>query len=256
MKRLYVAFLLLFVVDAFAASCPTGYVSYSRSLQLQLAISCPSGTTDIGGLTGSCDTSPNTCMTDYVCESGVSKLKTSTGVSAPLYSQQVTIPSLHVSVGGKVCHTPLIAGKATGAININYNNTIYRATSLKMCRRNMNAATVPSSTTVSEGAVNWSVVVGDRILKGISYCGSSGTLAISALNVTATSVANISANSDLSANIRCWCRAYSPFPSDWIYVNWFSSAGATGCNKSCAQACVNAFAQVQTVRNNTYNTMY
>ena len=256
MKKVWALFLLLIAWDAFAASCPTGYVSYNRGLQLSLATSCPSGTTDVGALPSSCSASPATCMPDYVCESGISEFKTSIGVSVPLYSQKVITPSLHASVGGKVCYTPLVAGKASGAINVKYNNTNYRATPLKMCRKNMDAATVPTSTTISEGAVNWSVAVGDRTLKGISYCGSSGTLAISALNATAASVANTSANSDLSANIRCWCRVYSPFPSDWVYVNWFSSAGATGCNKSCAQACVNAFAQVQTTRANTYNTMY
>lgn len=257
MKRLWGGFLLVITVDAFAASCPTGYMSYNRSLQLSLATTCPSGTTDIGSLPNSCASAPTQCMPDYVCESGVSALKTNTGLSVPLYSQSVTTPSLHVSVGDKVCHTPLLTGTATGAINVKYNNTNYYAASLKICRKNLNAATVPTANNPASNSVNWSVVAGDRTIKGISYCSSQGTLAVSALNVTSKTITNITANSDLSANIRCWCRVYSPFPSDWIYVNWFSTYGATGCNQSCAQACVNAFSQTGTAtRANTYKTMY
>lgn len=257
MKKLWLLFLSILTLDVFAASCPTGYISYNRSLQFQLATSCPSGTTDVGAVPASCSASPTTCMPDYVCESGVSELKTGTGVSVSLYSQKVVAPSLHVSVGGKVCYTPLVSGSASGSINIKYNNTNYHASPLKICRKNLDAANVPSASAPGDNSVNWSVAVGDRTLKGISYCASQGTLSASALNVTSKSITNTSANSDLSANLRCWCRVYSPFPSDWIYVNWFSTYGATGCNKSCAQACVNAFAQTGTAtRANTYKTMY
>ena len=258
MKKVWVLFLSLIALDAFAASCPTGYVSYNRSLQLTLDTSCPSGTTDIGALPSSCSVSPTTCMPDYVCESGISEFKTSSGVAVPLYSQKVKTPSLHASVGGKVCYTPLVSGKASGAINVKYNNTQYRAAPLKICRKNLDASKVPASSSPGASSVNWSVAIsGDRTLKGISYCASQGTLATSALNATAKSITNTSANSDLSANLRCWCRVYSPFPSDWVYVNWFSTYGATGCNQSCAQACVNAFAQTGTAtRANTYKTMY
>jgi hypothetical protein len=254
MKILYVLSLLLFASDAFAASCSAGWLSYDRSLQLQLGASCPSGTTQVGTVPGVCNNSD--CFPDYVCASGISKFRTNTGVSVPLYAQRVTKPSLNVSVNNTVCYTPLEAGKSTGTINLNYNNKEYRATALKQCRRNMDATVVPTAQTPGDSSVNWSVGIGNRTLKGISYCGSQGTLAISALNVTSSSVANTTASSNLSANIRCWCRVFSPFPSDWIYVNWFGTGTDIGCNRSCAQACVNAFSQVQTVRANTYNTMY
>lgn len=255
MKRLWIVFLLLFVVDAFAASCPTGFVKYDRSLQYSLATSCASGTTDVGAVSGSCDATDSGCFIDYVCNAGVSTLKTSTGLSVPLYATKLTTPSLNVSVDGGVCYAPLATGKTTGAINVVHGGNQYHSSSLRKCKRTLNVATTPTKVTPGDSSVNWSVVVGDRTLKGISYCGSKGTLSLSALNVTATSVSNTTAGSNLSANIRCWCRVYSPFPSDWIYVNWFESAGASGCNRSCAQACVNAFGQVQTVRANTYNTM-
>ncbi len=52
-------------------------------------------------------------------------IKTSTGLSVPLYATKNTTPSISIGIGESVCYADLIPGRASGAINIEYNGQIY-----------------------------------------------------------------------------------------------------------------------------------
>ena len=64
-------------------------------------------------------------MDEVLCETGVSNLKTSTGLSFSLYAEKYTEPSLAVKYNGQICWAKLEAGQASNSININYQGTIY-----------------------------------------------------------------------------------------------------------------------------------
>ena len=59
------------------------------------------------------------------CELGISNFKTSTGLSFSLYAEKYTEPSLVVGYNDGKCYGKLETGKATGAINVNYNGMVY-----------------------------------------------------------------------------------------------------------------------------------
>ena len=52
-------------------------------------------------------------------------LKTSTGLSFPLYATKQITPSINIQMGENVCYVNLLSGESTNAINIEYNNKIY-----------------------------------------------------------------------------------------------------------------------------------
>ena len=52
-------------------------------------------------------------------------LKTSTGLSFPLYATKQVTPSINIQMGENVCYVNLINGRASNAINVQYNNKIY-----------------------------------------------------------------------------------------------------------------------------------
>lgn len=64
-------------------------------------------------------------MDEVLCETGVSNLKTSTGLSFSLYAEKYTEPSLAVQYNGQICWAKLEAGQASNSINVNYQDTIY-----------------------------------------------------------------------------------------------------------------------------------
>ena len=125
-------FLLSFSLDAFASTCPAGYISYDYGTNLLIDAQCPTGTTQIGEVSASCDNKTE-CFTDYLCNAGFSKINTSVGVLAPLYSQKVTSPSLNIAVDNGQCYTPLVAGTVAGAINVLHNDSVYHTATLKQC---------------------------------------------------------------------------------------------------------------------------
>ena len=65
----------------------------------------------------------NACY--HVCGSGVTKLRTSGGLSFTLFAERVTTHALHISHNDKVCYAPLFSGQSAGAININVDGKIY-----------------------------------------------------------------------------------------------------------------------------------
>jgi hypothetical protein len=250
MKWLKVAFVWMFVLDAFAASCPSGYISsnYSDS-DLVISASCGTGTTQIGEVSSTCN-GDEECFPDYVCGAGVSKVNTDAVVSAPLYSQKITVPSLNVSINSTVCYSPLIEGRTTNAIHMNHNDKVYYATSLKQCRVDFDSSVAPTGSYSQQGnRMDWSLTASGRTITGISYCGDkkpdSGD--------TVTSVSNSS--TDLSANYYCYCRVITPFLSDWYYVTRYTKYGAEGCDTYCYAQCVDSMKSSSTMRAAIYNSM-
>lgn len=65
----------------------------------------------------------NSCAA--VCASGVSYVKTATGVSVPLFAESVTSPALNVMYNDTVCFAGMAEGVSIDAINIEYNDMVY-----------------------------------------------------------------------------------------------------------------------------------
>lgn len=101
---------------------------------------CPSGTTKV--TTGyesfwnnhiackpdevSCDHAYNGACPD-LCSFGT-QLRTSTGLSFPLFATKVTTVAINVKSGNVTCYVPLETGNGgSGSLNIAYNNTTYHA---------------------------------------------------------------------------------------------------------------------------------
>jgi len=62
-----------------------------------------------------------------ICPAGITTLKTSNGVSIPLFAQRQTTPALNVGYAGQVCYGNLAPGAAAGALNINVGGQTYHA---------------------------------------------------------------------------------------------------------------------------------
>lgn len=115
-------------------SCPAGtYSDTSGASSPDVCQSCPDGTYSTGGAyeclecaVVPCDsTTGNPIVSERLCEIGVGAIKTSTGLSFSLYAEKYTEPSLVVGYNDGKCYGKLEAGKAAGAINFNYNGTVY-----------------------------------------------------------------------------------------------------------------------------------
>ena len=127
--------ILLFVLIAlpsavaFAASCPTGMVAMEYdNFVSAVSGACPSGYVahDVDTVCGAGD---GVCwIVEHLrelCGAGVIRLKTSGGLSFPLYSTRVTNPSLCVRYNDTTCYVDLEEGGVTDAININNNGVTY-----------------------------------------------------------------------------------------------------------------------------------
>lgn len=101
--------------------CPTGttYVQSSYESFWSNRIACQPDTP-------SCDHAYNGACPD-LCSFG-SALKTSTGLSFPLYATKVTTVAINIQQNGVTCYVPLEAGNGgSGSLNLTYNNTTYHA---------------------------------------------------------------------------------------------------------------------------------
>ncbi len=66
----------------------------------------------------------NNCVA--LCAAGFGTLRTSTGVSVPLYASAVTSPAIHIkAANGTMCYGNLQSGSASGAINVKHNDITY-----------------------------------------------------------------------------------------------------------------------------------
>ena len=62
------------------------------------------------------------------CTAGFSKLKTDTGLSFTAWGTRTTHPSIVVETDDGRCYVNLAPGRATNAVNVQYNNTVYHTT--------------------------------------------------------------------------------------------------------------------------------
>jgi hypothetical protein len=249
MKKVVTLFLSLIILDVFAATCPNGYISYDYGANLLIDAQCSSGTTQIGDVPVSCDNHTE-CFADYLCNTGVSKINTSAGVTAPLYSQRLTAPSMNVANDKGECYTPLLVGKTSGEINVLYDDKVYHTTKLRQCMLGFNASVKPTGTYSQSGnRVDWSVTAEGRTIYGVSYCGKgkpeSGSLTTSVVNT----------NTALESNDYCYCRITVPFLSDWWYTTRYTKYGAAGCDTYCYAQCVESIKSDLEMRTGLYNSM-
>lgn len=249
MKRVVALFLSLIMLDVFAANCPTGYISYEYGANLQIDADCPQGTTQIGEVPETCDDETK-CFTDFICDIGANKIKTSIGISAMLYSQRVTSPSLNIALDNTTCYAPLGVGRSSSAINVSYDNSIYHTTALKQCRVDFDASVTPAGTSSQAGnRLDWSMTVNNRTISGISYCGNGKPESGDMVDAVPNS------SSDLEANYYCYCRIIAPFVSDWWYATRYTKYGAAGCDTYCYAQCADSMKTDLEMRTGLYNSM-
>lgn len=102
--------------------CPDGFYTVPYD------ISCGEGFVDDTDIP-SCndDTSGTFCMVPGTvpCTSGVTQLRTSTGLSFSLWAEKYTTPAICVMYNNTICYINLVQGSAANSINVNYNGTIY-----------------------------------------------------------------------------------------------------------------------------------
>lgn len=128
MRWLYFVFLLPFV--AFAQSCPTGMtaVEYYNYVAADAGV-CPAGYVAHDVVDVCSDASNAECwlieQMRALCGAGVTQLKTSVGVSVPIYSDRATTPSLCISYNNTTCYVDLESGGAADSINVKYNGAVY-----------------------------------------------------------------------------------------------------------------------------------
>lgn len=127
---LFCSLFLVMMFGAYAANtCPSGYTQLNKNYVISLSDSCPTGYSSVGGenpVVNCTDTTSKVCMffADF-CKTGVTKLKTSTGVVNKLYDTKTTTPSLVVKTSGGLCYGNLASGSAKNAVNIKYNGNVY-----------------------------------------------------------------------------------------------------------------------------------
>lgn len=110
-------------VDA-NGSCPTGYDT------LWAYQSCTADTTE-NVCTTLCDgdlvhTGAGYCVA--TCGNGFTTLHVGNSLTFPLYGTRTTTPSIVVANESGQCYVNLVPGRASGAVNVNHNNTIYHTT--------------------------------------------------------------------------------------------------------------------------------
>ncbi len=104
--------------------CPDGFYTVPYD------ISCGAGFVDVADIP-SCDddTSGDFCVIMDVipCASGISVLRTGTGLSFSLWAEKYTTPAICVLHNETTCYVNLEQGESTNSINVNYNGIIYHA---------------------------------------------------------------------------------------------------------------------------------
>ncbi|MDW2958287.1 MAG: hypothetical protein R8M37_00535 [Alphaproteobacteria bacterium] len=131
MKRLAILFFMLQVCETYAASCQAGYLLIDEPA-VAIADSCPAGTVSVGvGEPCTGEDSSSVCWVvekvSKLCDFGLQHMKTSTGVSFPLYAEKYTTPAIHVRYNGGICYVNLSSGRASDSINVEYNGVVYHA---------------------------------------------------------------------------------------------------------------------------------
>jgi hypothetical protein len=66
------------------------------------------------------------CTPQMTCTAGGTTLNVSNGMVLPLYDEKLTTPSINIGwPNGHVCYVNLVAGTASGTINLKYNDETY-----------------------------------------------------------------------------------------------------------------------------------
>ena len=123
MKKLVFIFL---VFPSYAAVCPAGMVA----VEYDTFVPAVSGACSAGYMAHDvdtvCGTGDGVCwLIRMGCGAGVSSIRTSTGLSVPLYAEKETFPSLCVRYNNTTCYADLDPGQVSGTINIKYNGVVY-----------------------------------------------------------------------------------------------------------------------------------
>ena len=116
----------------FADSCPSGFVAYEYdSFVPAVSGACPIGYVSHSVIDVCGGDTVSTCWlvekNRELCAFGFSDLKTSTGLSFPMYSDKITTPSIYIKYNDSICYVDLEQGRGVGTINVNYDGIIYHA---------------------------------------------------------------------------------------------------------------------------------
>ena len=115
------------VVGANAATCPDGYITIGNPYVV-IADTCSDDAISVG-VVADCADGDSVCWVverlRELCGVGVTQLKTSVGVSVPIYSDRATTPSLCISYNNITCYVDLESGGAANSINVKYNGAVY-----------------------------------------------------------------------------------------------------------------------------------
>ena len=126
MKKILILF-WLYPPCVFAVTCPVGFVAY----EYDSFVPATGGVCASGYVGHSLDAvcasgGAMACwLVRVLCDAGVTELKTSDGLSFPLYSEKNTSPSIHIKYNDTVCYVDLEEGVANAAINVSYNGVVY-----------------------------------------------------------------------------------------------------------------------------------
>lgn len=106
--------------------CPDGFYTVPYN------VSCGEGMVDVADVPY-CDddASGEYCLMSASaapCAAGITTLRTGTGLAIPLWAEKVTTPALGVLYNGMTCYGNLAPGKASGKINVMYDNQVYHLT--------------------------------------------------------------------------------------------------------------------------------
>ena len=120
--------------QASCALCPVDtYNANTGSNSVSACIACPVNATAPAGSTSSADC-VTACNTFYqgVCavacsDTDMNNLKTSTGLSIPIWGNKITTPSINIQHGNTTCYIPLVTGGTipSNSLRINHNGTTY-----------------------------------------------------------------------------------------------------------------------------------
>ncbi|MBQ0013136.1 MAG: hypothetical protein KBS86_01005 [Proteobacteria bacterium] len=111
-------------------TCPSGYhaMGPDASFDLQSKTgTCTSGYTSWDSVASCTDDSTDSICTTY-CGNGYTHLNTSTGLKYNIYSMRQTTPSLNIGTPENRCYINMTSGRASGAINMDYNGSVYHLT--------------------------------------------------------------------------------------------------------------------------------
>lgn len=128
MKKV-LCFIMLWPAVVDAASCPAGYLSIDVP-DVFVADACPFDAVVLGDAESCSGASLSSAcwiveQIRALCGAGITKIKTSNGLSVSLYSDKVTTPSLNVQYNGMVCYADMKQGNASGTINVKIGDVVY-----------------------------------------------------------------------------------------------------------------------------------